>query len=328
MSEPANGAPDNGAPAVGDRPIVLVGSLSDVHVRALYDRLCTLGRKPFVLDAQIFPADLRISLGTSVDDIRIGETHLPCPAAVYVRSLYQSPYAYGVNAEQDMSQDWRRTLIKYKERNTLLTSVLFRWEQSGIPLYNPLSTQKNITKPYQLTLLSQAGLPVPRTLWSNDPEEVRRFAAQGPTIYKPVSGGAATQQLQASDLVPERLNKLSAAPVTFQELLPGEDIRVYVIDGRIVARLRIVTDALDFRQNEKAVEPITLSKKVDRQCIEAAQILGLRFTGMDLKADATGTLRILELNPSAMFLGFDQLAGTDIAGALVDALMKQSEIVC
>ena len=103
---------------------------------------------------------------------------------------------------------------------------------------------------------------------------------------------------------------------------------MYVIDGRIVARLRIVTDALDFRQNEKAVEPITLSKTVDRQCIEAAQILGLRFTGMDLKADATGTLRILELNPSAMFLGFDQLAGTDIAGALVDALMKQSEIAC
>lgn len=307
-----------------ENPIVLVGSLSDNHVRALHDRLCISGRNPYVLDALKFPADLRISLGSSINDICINGTCLSQPSAVYVRSLYQSPSNYGVNDEQRMHDDWRLTLIKYKERNTLLTSILYRWEASGIPVYNPLSAQTNITKPYQLALLAHAGLPVPRTLWSNDPEEVRNFATQGPTIYKPVSGGAATRQLLASDLAPERLGKLSAAPVTFQELLPGDDIRVYVIDGRVVARLRIETDALDFRQNEKAVEPVTLSETVDRQCIEAARILGLRFTGMDLKADATGTLRILELNPSAMFLGFDQLAGTDIAGELIETLINKS----
>ena len=151
--------------------------------------------------------------------------------------------------------------------------------------------------------------------------KVKRFAAAGPTIYKPVSGGAATRQLNPGDLTPSRLAKLSAAPVTFQELLPGDDIRVYVIDGKVVARLRIVTDALDFRQNEEAVETVSLPDEVDRQCVMAARILGLRFTGMDLKADAKGTLRILELNPSAMFLGFDQLAGTDVAGDLTEALL-------
>jgi glutathione synthase/RimK-type ligase-like ATP-grasp enzyme len=316
MPRPVDSAPTDDA-----HPIVLVGSLGDSHVHAIHERLCLAGRNPYVLDAQAFPAELRISVGDGDDDISIGGTHLPRPAAVYVRSLYQSPSGYGVDAEQEMHEDWRRTLIKYHERNTLLTSILYRWEESGVPLYNPLSAQKNITKPYQLALLSRAGLPVPRTLWSNDPDEVRQFAARGPTIYKPVSGGAATQQLQENDLTPDRLRKLSAAPVTFQELLTGEDIRVFVIDGRVVARLRIVTDALDFRQNEEAVETVTLPKAVDQQCIDAARILGLRFTGMDLKADAAGTLRILELNASAMFLGFDQLAGTDVAGSLTDALM-------
>ena len=42
---------------------------------------------------------------------------------------------------------------------------------------------------------------------------------------------------------------------------------------------------------------------------------------MDLKADHDGRYRILELNPSPMFLGFDRLAGTDICGAFGRALI-------
>jgi glutathione synthase/RimK-type ligase-like ATP-grasp enzyme len=304
------------------RPVVLCGSLGDSHVRALHDRLREAGREPLLLDSQRFPGSLRVNLGDRREDIRIDGVRVPLPAAVYLRSLYQSPAGYGVDSSREMEADWRRTLAKYRERNTLLSAILYRWEAAHVPIYNPLSVQRNITKPFQMALLSAAGLPVPRTLWSNDPDEVRRFASQGRVIYKPVSGGASTQMLQDADLIPERLNKLAAAPVTFQELLPGDDIRVYVIDGRVVARMRILTNALDFRQNEQAIEPVNLSDEIDAQCIRAADVLGLRYTGMDLKADAQGSLRILELNPSAMFLGFDHMAGTDVGGELANALLS------
>ncbi len=305
-----------------DQPIVLCGSLDDSHIRAVYERLREANREPVVLDAQQFPGSLRVNLGDQPDDIRLDDVRIGRPAAVYLRSLYQDPAGYGVDAEQSMSADWRRTLIRFQERNTLLSALLYRWEAAGVAIYNPLSTRRNITKPFQLALLARAGLPVPRTLWSNDPEEVRRFAALGPVIYKPVSGGAYTQQLTGRDLTSQRLAKLSAAPVTFQELLPGDDIRVYVIDGEVKARLRIVTEALDFRQAEESIECIDLPAAVDAQCIGATAVLGLRYTGMDLKADAEGTLRILELNPSAMFLGFDEMAGTDVEGDLVAALLS------
>jgi glutathione synthase/RimK-type ligase-like ATP-grasp enzyme len=306
----------------GRRPIVLCGSLGDGHVRALRDRLRAAQREPLVLDPQRFPGAMRINLGEQPDDISIDGVRVPRPAAVYIRSLYDSPAGYGVDADRDMEADWRHTLIKFRERSTLLSAMLYRWETAGVPAYNPLSFRHNITKPFQMTLLSSAGLPVPRTLWSNDPDEVRRFAERGPVVYKPVAGGANTQMLLESDLTPERLNKLSAAPVTFQELLPGDDFRVYVIDGRVVVALRIITKALDFRQNEEAIEPVFLPDAVNAQCIAAAKLLGLRYTGMDLKGDAHGTLRFLELNPSAMFLGFDRMSGTDVGGELVRALMS------
>lgn len=302
-------------------PIVIVGSLADDHARAIHDRLRERGHEPFVLDAQHFPEDLPISLGHAPDDIVIAGRRLGRPAAVYVRSLYSSPAAFGVDADEAMKVDWRRTTMAFRERSTLLSAILLRWEQLGAAMYNSTKTSTNITKPYQLALLEAAGLPVPRTLWTNDPEPVRRFCGEHEAIYKPVAGGAATRKVEAKDLTDERLAKLAGAPVCFQELLPGDDVRVYVIDGRIVCALRIETEAIDFRQNEGRIEAITLSPELEAQCIQAAEVIGLRYTGMDLKADRAGEYKILELNPSAMFLGFEWRAGVDIGGPLCDALI-------
>lgn len=302
-------------------PIVLVGPEQDEHIQAIARRIGDAGRDCLVLDPAAFPAFLQISVGEDIANIAINGQKLGRPSAVYLRSLQQSPIAYGNNSEQLMQENWRRTLVTFQERNTLLTAIMFRWEQSGVPVYNAFSVQQYITKPLQLSLLQQAGLPVPRTLWTNNPADVLRFAKLGPAIYKPVTGGASTRELTQVDLAPERLSQLAISPVTFQELLPGDDIRVFVLDGKIIARYQIITDAIDFRQNEIAINNIELPKEVEAQCIQACQVIGLRFTGMDLKYNAEGEAKILELNASPMFLGFDTMAETDIAGSLVAALL-------
>lgn len=301
-------------------PIVIVGSLSDDHCRAIHERLRARGHEPYVLDAQRFPEELPIALGHALDDVVIEGRRMGRPASVYVRSLYQNPAAYGIDADEAMKDDWRRTLMAFRERSTLLSAVLLRWERLGVPLYNSTLANTNITKPYQLALLQAAGLPVPITLWSNDPQAVLAFCREHEAIYKPVAGGAATRKVEARDLEPERLAKLQAAPVCFQELLPGDDVRVYVIDGRVVCALRIETEAIDFRQNETRIDPIELPDAVKAQCIRAAEVIGLRYTGMDIKGDRHGEYKILELNPSAMFLGFESRAGVEIGGPLCDAL--------
>lgn len=305
-------------------PVVIVGSLSDDHCRAVHERLCARGHEPYVLDAQRFPEELPVALGHALDDVVIEGRRMGRPASAYVRSLYQSPATYGVDADDAMREDWRRTLLAFRERSTLLAAVLLRWERLGVPLYNASTSSTNITKPYQLALLQAAGLPVPATLWSNDPAAVLAFCREHEAIYKPVAGGAATRKVEPRDLEPERLARLGAAPVCFQELLPGEDVRVYVIDGRVVCALHIETEAIDFRQNESRIVPITLPTEVAAQCIRAAELIGLRYTGMDLKRDRSGVLRILELNPSAMFLGFEHHAGVDIGGPLCDALVSHA----
>jgi glutathione synthase/RimK-type ligase-like ATP-grasp enzyme len=305
-----------------DDHIVLVGSLKDEHIAAIDASLRELGHEPLVLDAMLFPADLHVSMGDTPGAIEVDGVAWSRPRAVYLRSIYHDPVAYGVDAEAAMAEDWRRTTMAFRERTALLSSMFQRWELLGVPQYNPPSAQVNITKPFQIALLQASELPVPATLWTNDPAAVKAFCREHEAIYKPVSGGARTRKVTGPDLEDERLAALAGAPVCFQELLPGEDVRVYVVDGRVVAALRIVASDIDFRQAEVSVEAFELPAEVAAQCVRACEVLGLRWTGMDLKRDRHGTLRILELNPSPMFLGFDQRAGTDIRGTFARALAE------
>jgi glutathione synthase/RimK-type ligase-like ATP-grasp enzyme len=302
-------------------PVVILGPGADSHVQAMQVRLGRLGVPVRLLDLVRFPDEMALTLGESMTAIEVDGQPLR-PAAVYVRNLGLSALDLASATDAD---ELRQAIAVNRERSDLCASLVHRWEEAGIPVYNGLRARNRITKPFQLALLHGAGLPVPRTIFTSDPEAVRRFArscaAAGHGVaYKPIAGGAATRALTVDDLTPERLDSLSASPVTFQELLPGDEIRVYVLDGEIVAMIRIVSSALDYRQHEEACEPVVLPAAVQRQCLLAAETIGLRFTGMDLKRDALGTLRFLELNPSPMFLGFDQRAETSIASHLASRL--------
>jgi glutathione synthase/RimK-type ligase-like ATP-grasp enzyme len=302
-------------------PVVIVGPLDDAHVVGVSQRVRALGAEPLLLDASRFPSSLRVTLGEDLDDVRIDGAHV-CPAAVYVRNVGTGALHAASNAECDSAAERFQNWLVSRERADVLTAMLSRWEHNGVPVYNGLAASQRMTKPFQLALLKDAGLPVPATRWTNDSNEVRSFAVGTRVAYKPVSGGAATRELGADDLAPSRLELLNRAPVTFQGLLSGEDIRVYVLDGEVIAAIHIVTHALDFRGHEERCVRIELPMVVRQQCVRAAQVIGLRFTGMDLKRDAAGTLRFLELNSSPMFLGFDARAGTDIAGCLAARLVS------
>jgi glutathione synthase/RimK-type ligase-like ATP-grasp enzyme len=300
--------------------VLLVGSPHDPHISKVAEGLQARDVEAVVVDGLSFPETLHVTLGHRLDDITADGRKLGRVAAVYVRDVYVHPLSYGVDAADEMEQDWHRTLVAYREKAHMLLGLLARWSHMGVPVYNPRTTDWLQPKPVQIAVLEGAGLPVPETAWTNDPKVVQSFAANRRVIYKPVAGGAATLELGPEDLTPERLRKLAGAPVTFQELLEGDNYRVYCIDDEVVAGFRIVSSTIDFRQNEETLEKWDAPADVAAQCLRATEVLGLRWGGIDLRADSDGNLRFLEVNSSPMFLGFDARGGTDILGALVARL--------
>jgi glutathione synthase/RimK-type ligase-like ATP-grasp enzyme len=290
-------------------------------VAAIAARVRAAGAPVRVLDPAHFPRRWRLTLGERMGDVVVDGRAL-IPAAVYLRRLHTTP----VPARAALTaHEHRRLVSTSRERRDVLMALVARWEVAGVPVYNGVLDSHRVTKPFQLALLAASGLPVPATRWTNDPAEVHALAERGRVAVKPIAGGAATRELAAErDLAPARLAGLRVAPATFQELLAGEELRVYVLDGEVVAALRVTSRQLDYRQHEDAIEAVELPAELAAQCRRAAAVLGLRFTGMDLKRDGAGTARFLELNSSPMFLGFDARAGTDIAARLAARLAEHA----
>jgi glutathione synthase/RimK-type ligase-like ATP-grasp enzyme len=178
-------------------------------------------------------------------------------------------------------------------------------------------------KPRQLSQVCQLGVKIPATLISNDSVAITEFVQQHPkVIFKPVYGGVHTQLVTAEHLYPDRLKQvLSIAPATFQEYIPGTNLRSYVI-GDTVYTAEIRSPEIDFRQDPTAqLIPIALPNSIQQQCRAIARVLLLEWTAIDWRLTPAGDYIFLEANPSPMFLHFEQQTGYPITQQLVKLLM-------
>ncbi|MGN7236131.1 hypothetical protein ACTHPR_11520, partial [Micrococcus luteus] len=85
----------------------------------------------------------------------------------------------------------------------------------------PWAMASNASKPYQAQLIAAAGLEIPETLVSNDPEEIEKFRrGAGHIVFKSLSGvRSIVAELGNRHL--ERLPLVRILPTQFQVSIPG-----------------------------------------------------------------------------------------------------------
>lgn len=312
----------------------IIGSAGDSQVRRVARRLRELGAQPLILDLSRFPGRGRASL---VDGVAV------CPGADvgavgawYVRSMplplpFQPLRVAGEQAALAATLDaTKRAYAAGRERRSFLASFVGALARAGATLVNsPTAAAQHFLKLEQLELLRAARVPIPRTLASNDPDAVADFARDlgGPMVYKPVAGGGLCRRMTQADLCPQRLRALATAPALFQEEVPGTNIRVYVVDGEIVAGYEIISDALDYRGAETAVRPTALSDDERAACCAAATACGMLFTGIDVRRRLDDGFAVLECNPSPMFAAIERrTGGAPVTDALASLLVRRQSV--
>lgn len=306
--------------------VAILGDTSDEQVTAVMDGLSDLGVELTVWNPDEWPGKTPLSFAQRADGQRIVMDAPVDPAeidAVYLRRLDLDPRA-GEMGEQ-FEQRPNAVLNQIREYQGLVKSILRTLEARGVPVVNPESASRlHSQKPYQLSMFADAGVPVPETLCTNDPEAAAEFVrAVDDAIFKPIGGGGHARPIDASELHADRLSKLANSPVQFQERLDGDTLRLFVVGGEVVACGRIESDALDYRDSEHRIDSHEPSAAVADAAVTAAETLGLRFSGVDVIVDDDG-FGVLEANPSPMFAEFDRRAGTDVATHLVQYLASQS----
>ena len=177
---------------------------------------------------------------------------------------------------------------------------------------------------------SANGIQIPKTAFASHPDNIDnliKVVGGAPLVVKIVEG---TQGLgvvlaetrSAARSVVQAFYGLQVN-ILLQEFIKesaGTDLRVFVVNGKVIASMMRKNDGGDFRANlhqgGSAVK-VKLSKEERTVAVRAAKELGLSIAGVDILRSNRGPL-VLEVNASPGLEGVEEATGVDVAGAIVN----------
>lgn len=223
----------------------------------------------------------------------------------------QGPKLPALVAAEDREFAWTQVCVAQRSLHALSRSAFWA---------NPTAAARAADlKPLQLQLAPAAGLDIPSTLISNEPEAIRAFLRGHPrVIYKPLHGyiwreqgrewGSYTARVQLADLPRDEL--LRTTPGIFQEQVDKHyEVRAQFFGDSCFA-LRIHSDQIqygeyDWRLHQHAdalSEAITLPEPVHLACRRLMRALGLVAGAFDFIVTPDGRWVFLEVNEAGQFL--------------------------
>ena len=332
----------DGGKTLDKQVLLITHSKDNASIPMVEEAIRERGGHPVRLDTDHYPLDLQMSTSyhnggwkrtLKTPDATVD---LDCLAGVWYRRFYTGhglPESLGDLYEPSI-QESRRTL----------------WggiASLGCFQLDPLSSVRRADhKELQARKAIELGLDIPKTLFTNDPEEARAFieSIDGPVVTKMqhpfaiyrqgIENVVFTTRVQRDDL--EALEGLRYCPMIFQEeVVKTLDVRVTMVGKKIFAA------AVDAQSNEKSQvdwrrdgvgllrswKPYELPEDIPPKLIELQRFLGLNYGAIDFVVSPEGRHSFLEVNAVGEFFWLVDTPGLPIPGAIADVLMGLSERV-
>ena len=218
------------------------------------------------------------------------------------------------------------------------SEVVHHFEWVGIPVINRATPITNARNKFRtLRILAAQGLPVPPSFTVGSADFLDRAVSDTgdyPFLMKPFHGTHGDAFL----LLDTRTSLTSAVGAmcdlhqdyVIQPFIKDSgvlDLRVIVVGGKVIAAMKRVAQAGEFRSN---IHRGGYGKTVElpAQCIEtaicAAAAMGLVVAGVDMLYTSDGVM-ILEVNPSPGFEEIETVTGIRIAEAIIEFAVEYSK---
>lgn len=189
-------------------------------------------------------------------------------------------------------------------------------------------------KLFSLQLLLNNGIDIPTTGFANSPldtDDLIKMVGGSPLIIKLLEGTQGkgvvlAETKKAAESVINAFKSLNAN-ILVQEFIKeanGKDLRLFVVDNKVVAAIQREAIAGEFRANihlggtATVIKPTKEEKKI---AIKAAKALNLKVAGVDIIRSTKGPL-LLEVNSSPGLEGIEGATHKDIAAEMIKAIEK------
>ncbi|HEY1078150.1 MAG TPA: 30S ribosomal protein S6--L-glutamate ligase [Fontimonas sp.] len=211
------------------------------------------------------------------------------------------------------------------------TAVVRQFEMMGVYSVNEsVAITRARDKLRALQLLARKGIGMPATGFAHSPDDTQGLiglVGGAPMVIKLVEGShgqgvVLAETPQAANSVIDAFRGLDAYFLVqnFVAEAGGADIRCLVVGDKVVAAMRRVAKAGDFRANLHRggrAEPVLITAEERRIALRAARIIGLNVAGVDLLRTPQGPM-IMEVNSSPGLEGIEAASGVDVAAKIVE----------
>ncbi|WP_224490145.1 30S ribosomal protein S6--L-glutamate ligase [Robertkochia flava] len=190
-------------------------------------------------------------------------------------------------------------------------------------------------KIFSLQLLLKNGIEIPTTGFANSPldtNDLIKMVGGSPLIIKLLEGTQGkgvvlAETKKAAESVINAFKSLNAN-ILVQEFIKeanGKDLRLFVINGKVVAAIQRTAPPGEFRANVHLggiATPIRPTAEEKRIAIKASKALDLDVAGVDIIRSSKGPL-LLEVNSSPGLEGIENATNKDIAEQMIIAIEKK-----
>jgi ribosomal protein S6--L-glutamate ligase len=187
-----------------------------------------------------------------------------------------------------------------------------------------------------MQLLSRYNVDIPKTVVARQTQDVDGLidmVGGAPLVIKVARGSqgvgvvlAETRKAARSIIQAFYSQNVNILVQDFIEEAHGEDIRAFVIDGKVVAAMKRKTlDEDEFRSNINLGgkgEKVELTPREERAAIKAAKVMHLSIAGVDILRSKRGPL-VMEVNAFPMLAGVEAATKVDIADQIIQYVERK-----
>ncbi len=233
-------------------------------------------------------------------------------------------------------------IVNAKKENRILFQTLWQVIQPDAVWVNPPNSVTRVnSKLLQLKIASAVGMTIPKTLISNNPQDIKRFLKMhaGNVIYKSLYPMAwlkkeearlgYTSQVALSDLPSDAI--LQSIPGIFQEKIAKKyELRItYFGDDYVAVKInsqeheKAIIDWRSAPTKELSLERVTIPDKLDRLCKKMMSEFNILFGCFDFIVTPEDDYYFLEINEQGQFLWIEDVNPTiKMLQCFVDFLIR------
>ncbi len=211
--------------------------------------------------------------------------------------------------------------------------LLYALHDSGVKVVNPPSAiEKAIDKYRALYILSNKGIPVPRTVVSENPDLATQEGSRlgKSVVVKPLFGsrGLGSTRVRDKDTLWRILHAIAYfrfVPYVQEYLnIKGRDMRLFVIGGEVVAAMYREHRGHWKTNIAQGARPIPFKPEphLEELAIKATEALGCEIAGVDL-AEVDDKVFVLEVNSQPGWRGLQSVTRVDIAEKIIEYIASK-----